>query len=183
MVSGEASAWPRVVRMPWVVPVAAVLAVATFVHLGHDANAALWAAVQIVLVALAGYDFATRRLPNVVTLPVAALAIVLRALFERGSLQEIAIAGAVSFVVFFLLAIVVRGGFGMGDVKLASMLGFLLGSAVISALAIGIIAGGVVSAILLASSRATLHSSIAYGPYLAFGGAVAILAFNPPALV
>src|SRR5262249_7704534 len=67
----------------WAGPLAAVLAAATFVHLGSDANAAAWALVQVVLVALAAIDVATRLLPNRITLPVAALAVVLRAVDER----------------------------------------------------------------------------------------------------
>ena len=47
----------------------------------------------------------------------------------------------------------------------------------------GVLAGGVWSVILLGSGRAGLRSSIAYGQFLALGGAVAILAANPPPLV
>ncbi len=169
--------------MRWVLPVALGLAVATFARLGLDANAAAWAAVQVVLVALAAYDLATRLLPNPVTVSVSVLALALRAAFAWSELWKVALAGAAAFLAFFVLAIVFRGGLGMGDVKLAGMLGFLLGRAVVPALAIGICAGALVALVLLASSRATLRSPIAYGPYLALGGAVAILAFHPPALV
>lgn len=93
------------------------------------------------------------------------------------------IAGALAFVVFWILALVLRGGLGMGDVKLAGMLGFLLGYAVLPALALGVLVGGVWSAVLLGSGRAGLRSSIAYGQFLALGGAVAILVSNPPPLV
>jgi leader peptidase (prepilin peptidase)/N-methyltransferase len=159
------------------------LALATFAVLGGGINALAWACVQVVLVALAAFDLATRRLPNAITLPCSVAALALRALFERSELVEVTVAGAAAFTAFFALAIVLRGGFGMGDVKLAGMLGFLLGVAVLPALLIGIVAGGVASVALLAASRARLKSSIAYGPYLAAGGAVAILAFNPPNLV
>ena len=76
-----------------------------------------------------------------------------------------------------------RGGLGMGDVKLAGMLGFLLGNAVLPALVLGVFAGGVWSAILLGTGRAGLRSTIAYGQFLALGGAVAILLSTPPPLV
>jgi leader peptidase (prepilin peptidase)/N-methyltransferase len=164
------------------VPVAAALAVVTFVYLGHDADSALWAVAQIVLVVLAAYDVESRRLPNLITLPAAAAAIALRTLFERSALVEILIAGFVSFAVFFALAALLRGGLGMGDVKLAGMLGFLLGRAVLPALAVGVIAGGIWGGILLATGRADRRTAIAYGPFLALGGALAILFSNPPAL-
>ena len=63
------------------------------------------------------------------------------------------------------------------------MLGFLLGKAVLPALLLGVVAGGAWSAVLLLTRRAGMRSSIAYGPFLALGGAAAILFSNPPALV
>ena len=159
------------------------LAVVTFVHLGSDADAALWAAVQAVLVGLAAIDIETRRLPNAITLPVSALALLFRAVDDRSHLAEVAIAGAAAFAVFYVLALVLRGGLGMGDVKLAGMLGFLLGSEAIPALALGIVAGGVWAAGLVLTRRAGLRSTLAYGPFLCLGGAVAILFSGPPPLV
>jgi leader peptidase (prepilin peptidase) / N-methyltransferase len=170
-------------RTRWAGGLAVVLAVATFIHLGADLDAAAWACAQVALVALAAIDIATRRLPNVITIPGVVIAVVLRVLFVRSELEEVVIAGAVAFGIFFVIAIALRGGFGMGDVKLAAMLGCLLGATVVSALALGIVTAGLVSLGLVATKRATLHSTIAYGPYLAFGGAVAILAFNHPSLV
>jgi leader peptidase (prepilin peptidase) / N-methyltransferase len=168
----------------WVaVGVALALAAVTFVHLGKDANAALWALVQVVLVTLAAIDATSRRLPNVITLPTAAAALILRLAFERSELVEILIAGGIAFAAFLALSILTRGGFGMGDVKLAAMLGFLLGYKVLGALTIGVFAGGIWSAGLLLTHRAGLRSAIAYGPFLALGGAFSILFANPPPLV
>ena len=162
--------------------VGAVLAAATFVLRGHDANAVLWAGVQLVLVAIAAIDLATRRIPNVLTLAAAVGAIALRLAFERDELVEIVVAGAVCFVVLLLLAVVARGGFGMGDVKLAGVLGLLLGKDVAGALLLGTICGAV--AALIAARRArSLKATLAYGPYLCLGAAVVILVTSPPALV
>ena len=167
----------------WAGPLAVALAAGTFVHLGSNANAAAWALVQVVLVALAAIDVATRMLPNRITLPVSALAVALRAADERSALLEVVVAGIAAFAVFYVVAILVRGGFGMGVVKLAALLGFLLGKAVLPALLLGVVAGGAWSAVLLLTRRAGMRSSIAYGPFLALGGAAAILFSNPPALV
>jgi leader peptidase (prepilin peptidase) / N-methyltransferase len=160
-----------------------VLAAVTFFYLGPSLDAALWASAQVVLVALAGFDVESRRLPNRITLPVAAVAVALRAAFERDALVEVVVAGLASFAVFWVMARLMRGGLGMGDVKLAGMLGFLLGNAALPALVLGVFAGGVWAAILLGSGRAGLRSSIAYGQFLALGGAVAILVSSPPPLV
>jgi leader peptidase (prepilin peptidase)/N-methyltransferase len=164
--------------------VAIALVVATLARYRVNANGVSWAVVHVVLVVLAVYDLATRRLPNVITLPGALIAIAMRVAFERSALVEVVIAGVAAFLVFALLAIIRPGGLGMGDVKLAGMLGCFLGTAVVPGLLIGTLLGGVAAVALLAArSRATLNTHIAYGPYLAFGGAVAILGFHPPPLV
>src|SRR5262249_46002035 len=152
-------------------------------YLGRDWNALLWALVQVALVALAAKDIESRRLPNRITIPVAAAALVLRALFERSHLGEVVLAGLIAFLGFYVLALLLRGGFGMGDVKLAGMLGCLLGEAVIPALVIGVLAGGLWALGLVLAGRPGLGSSIAYGQFLAAGGAVAILFWSPPPLV
>jgi leader peptidase (prepilin peptidase)/N-methyltransferase len=162
--------------------VAAALAAVTLGRLGLSADAVAWAAVQCLLVGLAFFDLATRRIPNAVTVPAAVAAVVLRILFVRSALPEILIAGFASWL-FFLLFALRTSGLGMGDVKLAGLLGLLLGESVLYGLLIGTIAGGIVSIALVARSRAWLRRSIAYGPYLCLGGAVAILAFSPPALI
>ena len=156
-------------------------AAATVVRRDLSGEAFAWAGVQLGLAAIAAYDVATRRIRNYVTLPGSILAVVLRAVFERNALVEVIVAGIVVFVGFLALALRLPMGFGMGDVKLAGMLGFLLGSAVVAALLIGTVAGGVIAAAVLARSRSR-EQTIAYGPYLAFGAAVTILAFNPPDL-
>jgi leader peptidase (prepilin peptidase) / N-methyltransferase len=166
----------------WMVLIAIGLAVATVVRYGLSLNGVAWAGVQVVLVALAAYDIANRRIKNSLTIPGSLIAVLLRVAFERSSLGEVVVAGLVVFLALFALSIFLKGGLGMGDVKLAGMLGFLLGPAVLSALVIGTILGGIASAVVIFGSGSK-RSTIAYGPYLAIGGIVAILAFNPPHLV
>jgi leader peptidase (prepilin peptidase)/N-methyltransferase len=166
----------------WMALIAVGLAVATVVRYGLSVNGVAWAGAQAVLVALAAYDIANRRIKNSVTIPVSLIAVLLRLAFERSSLGEVVVAGLVVFLALFALSIFLRGGLGMGDVKLAGMLGFLLGWTVLSALIIGTILGGIASAVVIFRSGSK-RSTIAYGPYLAIGGITAILALNPPHLV
>ena len=168
---------------PWAVAAAIALAAGCFVRYGLGIEAAAWSVAQAVLVGLAAYDLALRRLPNAVTVPTAVLAVLLRLAFERSVLGEVLVAGVAAFAAFLLLALVLRGGVGMGDVKLAGMLGFLLGGAVLAALVIGAVAGGVAAVVVLARPGSDRRTAFAYGPYLALGGAIAILGFNPPPLV
>jgi leader peptidase (prepilin peptidase)/N-methyltransferase len=162
---------------------AVALVVLTLVRYGLGANGVAWSIVQVVLVWITWVDLRERRIPNVVVLPLAAGAIIARIAFERDALLEILLAGVVAFVVFLFLAVVVRGGLGMGDVKLAGTEGFLLGSAAFYALVLGVVAGGLAAVLLLAARRITRKSTYAYGPYLALGAAVAVLASSPPALL
>jgi leader peptidase (prepilin peptidase) / N-methyltransferase len=118
-----------------------------------------------------------------VTAPAAVLTVALRAAFATSSLVETLVAGGIAFAAFLLVAVVTRGGFGMGDVKLAGLLGLLLGRAALPGLFVGIVAGGIASAVSLLAHRGERGRTIAYGPYLCLGGAVAVLAFAVPPLV
>lgn len=162
---------------------AAGLAAATLGRFGLGAVGATWVLAQLLLVFVACVDVATRRIPNRVTGAAAAAALVLRAAFIPGSLAEALAAGAIAFAAFLALVLATRGGLGMGDVKLAGLLGLLLGRAVLPALFVGVLAGGAASAAVLLARRRGRRDTIAYGPYLCLGAALAILAFAPPALV
>jgi leader peptidase (prepilin peptidase) / N-methyltransferase len=162
---------------------AGALAVAALARFGITANGVAWAAAELLLVFLAAFDIATRRVPNRVTAPAAIIVILLRLAFVHSALVEMAVAGAAAFAVSFLLAVFVRGGLGMGDVKLTGLLGLLLGTAAVPALFLGVIAGGVGSAAVMVTHRGERGRTIAYAPYLCFGGAIAILAFSVPPLV
>jgi leader peptidase (prepilin peptidase) / N-methyltransferase len=163
---------------------AVVLVGLTFVTVHPVANAAVYAVAQVLLVRIAAVDFATRRIPNQLVAALAAIALVARAIAERSSLVESVVAGIAVFAVALLLANLARGGLGMGDVKLAGALGFLLGKAVFVALLFGTVAGAAIAVvILIRQGAAGRRTTLAYGPYLALGGVLAILAFGPPPLV
>jgi leader peptidase (prepilin peptidase)/N-methyltransferase len=165
------------------VVVAAALVAGTLVHDGVNANGIAWSVVQVVLVFVAWFDVLERRILNVVVLPAAVLVVALRIAFEREELVETILAGLIAFVVFLVLAVLVKSGLGMGDVKLAGLIGLLLGTGATYALILGVMVGGVAAVLLLATRRATRTSTYAYGPYLALGAAVWIVAAHPPPLV
>ncbi len=124
-------------------------------------------------------DIDRRVIPNEV-LAVAALAgLAIVAASDPGSLpvRTIAAAGAGGFL---LAAALVRpGGMGMGDVKLAAVMGLYLGAAVLPALLVAFAVGGVAGVWLIARHGAAARRlAIPFGPFLALGGAVAVLAGN-----
>ena len=83
----------------------------------------------------------------------------------------------VGFGVFFLLALIGRGAMGLGDVKLAGVIGLMTGyPLVVAALALGIVLGGVAAIALLVTRRAGRKGTMAYAPYLALGTIIVLLA-------
>ena len=83
--------------------------------------------------------------------------------------------GAAGF--FFLAALAYPAGMGMGDVKLALLLGFMLGRTVPVAMMIGMIAALVPAVVLLVRhGQAARKMKIPFGPFLAAGGVVALFA-------
>ena len=162
---------------------AVLLAGAALVRFGLTAHGVAWAGAEILLVLIACVDLVTRRVPNRLTGPAAIAAVALRAAFVHSTLPWTIGAGAAAFAFFFVVALLARGGMGMGDVKLAGLIGLMLGKAALGALFVGILAGGLASLAVLIALRGKRGSSIAYAPYLCLGAAIAILAFGPPALV
>ncbi len=120
-------------------------------------------------------DLEHRLVLNVMTLPAAVMALAASFLPGAPTPVEALLGGAVAFVVFFLIALIGRGAMGMGDVKLAGVIGLMVGyPLVVPALLAGIILGGLAAALLLITKRATRKTAIAYAPYLC-AGALAIL--------
>lgn len=129
----------------------------------------------LVTVTLA--DLERRVIPNSVLLFSAAAGLVILAASAPAELPErlLAAVGAGGFLLIAALAY--PGGMGMGDVKLAAVMGLYLGAAVVPAMLVAVLAGAVVGLALIA-----LHGSgerkraIPFGPYLALGGVVGLLA-------
>lgn len=141
---------------------------------GADAVAALpLAAAAGAAPALARIDLAERRLPNVITLPLLALAAVAGALrVATGDLSSLVGLGCGAV----LLAMALVGGLGMGDVKLGTALALATATlgwaAPLTGLAASVVVGGAVGAIVLAVGR----RSLAFGPWLLVGHAIAVAA-------
>jgi len=140
----------------------------------------------VVGVALTFIDLDVQRLPDVIVLPSYPIAFVLLLVptvvtGHWAWLLRAVIAALVLFVVYFVLAMVSPGGggLGLGDVKLAGLLGLLLGwlgwGTVIVSVAAAFVTGGVIALILLVSGRASRSSQIAFGPSMILGAWVALM--------
>jgi leader peptidase (prepilin peptidase)/N-methyltransferase len=82
--------------------------------------------------------------------------------------------GAGAFM--FALAMIWAGGMGPGDIRMALFMGAVLGKYVILALFLAFLSGGVVGAYLIASKKRSRKDRIPFGPYLAVGSVLAVLA-------
>jgi leader peptidase (prepilin peptidase)/N-methyltransferase len=151
---------------------------ASLLRFGVGLEAILAAYFSCVLVVLSAIDLERRVLPNRIVVPSTILVLAVRIALEPARAKEWILAGAAAFAFFFVIALVYPGGLGMGDVKLAALLGVGLGVAVVPAFVIGMTAAAVFSiALLLRDGPKARKATIAYGPFLAFGALVALFVF------
>lgn len=144
--------------------------------MGHAALAIPFVAV---LVAAAAIDLRLRIVPNRLLAPAAAWAVAAAAVLAPAELPGRALSGALAFAVLLAPALIRPGALGMGDVKLAGMMGLYLGAAVVPALAAAFVAGAAVgAAMLVGRGRAASGRAIPFAPFLAGGGLVG-LAWGP----
>jgi leader peptidase (prepilin peptidase)/N-methyltransferase len=129
------------------------------------------------LVVLAAIDFDRRLLPNRIVYPLAAWGVVAMLLLERDQVVEHLTAAAGAFLFLYLAALAHPAGMGMGDVKLAGVLGLYLGVAVIPALLVALVGGTLAGvALVLREGAAALKRTLPFGVFLAVGAFVGVLA-------
>jgi leader peptidase (prepilin peptidase)/N-methyltransferase len=167
-------------RYPLVELLTALLYVAVVVGRDGAHDIVLGLILVTVLVPVTLIDLEHRIIPNRITLPAAVAALVAGALLDPGFLPEQVIAGAAGGGFFFLAAVAYPRGKGMGDVKLAGVLGLYLGRAVASAILIALVAGIVVGIAIIAVKGAKVgrKTAVPFGPFLALGGVIALFAGN-----
>jgi leader peptidase (prepilin peptidase)/N-methyltransferase len=164
-------------RYPLVEALTAAVFVAVALTRGVDSGLLLELPFAALLVAVAGIDLEHRIVPNRIVVPAAAFAIAAAAVVERGQLPELLIAGGIAFGALFLAALAYPAGMGMGDVKLAGVMGLYLGAAVAPALFAAFAAGAGVGVALLAREGASARKrAVPFAPFLALGGLLGILA-------
>src|SRR5919197_3663071 len=147
-----------------------------FARFGLSGHAFVGAFFGAVLVYLAAFDLEHRLIPNRVVLPAAAIVLTAQiALYPGHSVEWIVAAGGAGG--FFLATLLVYPpGLGMGDVKPALLLGAALGTNVIGAVLVGTFAAALFGAALVfRNGAAARKSAMAFGPFLAFGGVLALL--------
>ncbi len=173
----RACAAPISPRYPLVEATTAVLWVAVVIARWDDAaEIALGIALVTLMVPVVLIDLDHRLIPNKLTGPFAVLAVVIGLVLDLDGVPEQLIAGAAAGGFFLLTALAYPRGMGMGDVKLAGVMGLLLGRAVAPAIFIGLIGGVVVGAVIIARLGAAQgrKTAVPFGPFLAAGAVIAV---------
>jgi leader peptidase (prepilin peptidase)/N-methyltransferase len=167
-------------RYPTVELGTAVLAAACVADFGVSLHALAGAVFCAALVTISATDIERRIVPNRVVLPATVVVLTLMLVWRPSIEWPVAGFGAALFL--FIAALAYPSGMGMGDVKLALLLGVAVGRAVPVALMVGMLSALVPSAVLFARHGAAARKmAIPFAPFLALGGVVGL--FAGPAIV
>jgi leader peptidase (prepilin peptidase)/N-methyltransferase len=154
------------------------LVAACFVVFGLTGEAFVSAFFCVVLVIVTATDLTHRIVPNRVVLPAAAIVLVAQTALEPSPEWLLAALGASGFL--FIAALAYPAGMGMGDVKLALLLGAMLGRLVGVGLMLGMLAALVPSIFLLVRhGSAARKMGIPFAPFLALGALIALFVGEP----
>jgi leader peptidase (prepilin peptidase)/N-methyltransferase len=174
---GPLTSGPRLRAGDQIVLALVLIAAAFAVH-HTTAQRVLGASLAVVLVIATARDLKSRKIPNWLTGPAAFWALILGVLFHPSGVPDQAIAGVLAGGFLFIFAIVYPKGLGMGDVKLAFVIGLYLSSSAAVAMVIGLLASAVAGVLVLVSRgvKEGRKVGLPLAPFLAIGGVVAILA-------
>jgi leader peptidase (prepilin peptidase)/N-methyltransferase len=151
------------------------LAAAAFLRFGLTWQAPLAFFATAALLAVALVDLDTMEIPDSLCAALGRLAL-LHMLAAPGTPLAGRLIGMLAVSLpMLLLALLVKGAFGGGDIKLMAACGFMLGfGATLTAFFIAAVAGGLHAGLLLATGKAKRGSHIAFGPHLCLGVAAAL---------
>ena len=160
-------------RYPAVELVSALLVAGSVWRFGLHAESLVAAFFCLALVAISATDFEHQIIPNKIVLPAAA--VVLGAQSALRPSPQSAVGAFAASGVLFAVALIAPGGMGMGDVKLALLLGAMLGKTVSVAMLLGMVAAFVPAMFLLVRyGAAARKQKLPFGPFLALGGVIAL---------
>ena len=164
-------------RIPLVYPmvevVTALLVAGCVLAFGLTGKAAVAAFFCAVLVAVSAIDAEHRIIPNRIVLPAAVVVLAANTLLDFGPQWVLGALAASGFL--FAAAVAYPAGMGMGDVKLALLMGAALGKTVSVALMVGMFGALVPGIVILAKyGKAGRKMGVPFGPFLALGSVVAL---------
>jgi leader peptidase (prepilin peptidase)/N-methyltransferase len=135
-----------------------------------------------MLIAVSDIDLEHRIVPNRILLPMAVYGLAASAVVRTDMLPELLIAGAAAFLFLLIAALIHPAGMGMGDVKLAGVMGLYLGASIAPALLLAFLSGSLVGvALMVRHGAGGRKRGVPFAPFLALGAVVAL--FVGPQLV
>jgi leader peptidase (prepilin peptidase) / N-methyltransferase len=162
-------------RYPAVELVTALLLAGSVWRFGLGGSAAVASFFCLALVAVSATDLEHRIIPNRIVVPAGVIVLAANTALHPGPQWAIGAFGASGFLLVAALAY--PGGMGMGDVKLAFLMGAALGKTVPVALFVGMLAAMIPGIVLLVRhGRAARKMGVPFGPFLALGSVVALFA-------
>jgi leader peptidase (prepilin peptidase) / N-methyltransferase len=165
-------------RYPLTELVVGALYAATVIVYRYDAAEAAIGLVFVAMLAVITLtDLDQRIIPNKVLIAASLICLAVAIPTDLGGVPERLIAAAAAGGVFFLIVLAYPRGMGLGDVKLVATMGLFLGRGVAPAILVGLLAGSVIGMALIATRGTEARKmTIPFGPFLALGGVVGLLA-------
>jgi leader peptidase (prepilin peptidase)/N-methyltransferase len=149
-------------------------------HFGDRRQLLLAGLYSAVLLAIGYVDIQHRLVLNRLSYPGVVLGVAGAALWPGLSIPDALLGAAVGLLLFGALLIIGRGALGVGDVKLAIVIGAMRGyPGVFTALLLGVLLGGAAALFFLLVLRRGRKEYLAYAPYLAAGGILSFLVPSP----
>src|SRR4029077_6392900 len=156
----------------------AALVAGCFVKFGLSGEAFLAAFFCVVLVALSAIDLEHRIVPNRIVVPAAVVVLLAQTALNPSPEWALGALGASGFL--FVAALAYPGGMGMGDVKLALLIGALLGRTTPVAIMLALFLALIPTIFLIARHGARARRlAIPFAPFLAAGAVIALFAGEP----
>ena len=163
-------------RVLWVEVFSGAVFAFLFWRYGLSWEFPLTAFYSSVLLVLAMIDLRHNLILNVVVYPTAIIALIIGFFLPDFDVFKGALGGAIGFSILLIPALVMRKGMGWGDVKMAGLIGLMLGFPIVFVgLFLGILLGGIFAALLLLFGKKSRKDTIPFGPWLALGAFIALI--------
>jgi leader peptidase (prepilin peptidase)/N-methyltransferase len=170
----QRGAWPARVRVAVAAALPLLMAVAASRF--DVAQALAVSALVLALLVCTATDLLRYRVPNAITYPGTLLALLAALVMPGADFQSALFAFVLAGVGFLALALATNGGFGLGDVKLAALIGAALGlQASYQALFLGIVGGGLILLLLFMLGAVGRKQAVPYAPFLALAAVAVVL--------
>ena len=174
---GNPSDHAPLLKRPVPLAIAAVaVAALTFACYPAGPRAVVAAFFAAVLVVLSATDLERRVIPNLIVVPATVIVLLAHIAIAPGRTVELIVAPLAAALFLFLPNLVNNSAMGMGDVKLALLLGVGLGWGVFGALLVGLLAMVPFAIVMLVRrGRSARSAALPLGPFLALGGLVILI--------